>query len=44
MNIFQSEHEVHDIMKIDNWFEACQYEIEKSGGQNDQLLIMLFLT
>ena len=22
MNIFRSEHEVHDIMKINNWFEA----------------------
>ena len=38
MNIFRSEHEGHDIMKINNWFEAHQDEIEKSGGQNDQLL------
>ena len=44
MNIFRSEHEGHDIMKINNWFEARQDEIEKSGGQNDQLLIMLFRT
>ena len=44
MNTFCSEHEGHDIMKINNWFEACQYEIEKAGGQNDQLLIMLFRT
>ena len=29
-------------MRINNWFEACQDEIEKSGGQNDQLLIMIF--
>ena len=42
MNIFLSEHEGHDIMNINNWFEAHQDEIEKSGGQNDQLLIMLF--
>ena len=44
MNIFRSEHEGHDIMNINNWFEACQDEIEKAGGQNDQLLIMLFRT
>ena len=37
MNIFRSEHEGHDIMKINLWFEACQDEIEKYGGQNDQL-------
>ena len=42
INIFCSEHEGHDIMKINNWFEARQDEIEKSGGQNDQLLIVLF--
>ena len=24
MNIFRSEHEGHDIMKINNWFESCQ--------------------
>ena len=41
-NIFRYEHEGHNIMKINNWFEARQYEIEKSGGQNDQLLITLF--
>ena len=29
-------------MKINNFFEARQDEIEKAGGQNDQLLIMLF--
>ena len=44
MNIFRSKHEGYDIMKINNWFEACQDEIEKSGGQNDQLLTMLFRT
>ena len=43
-NIFSSEHEVHDIMKINNWFEARQDDIEKSGGQNDKLFIMLFRT
>ena len=42
MNIFLSEHEGRDIMKINNWFEARQDEIEKSGGQNDQLWIILF--
>ena len=42
MNIFRSEHEGHDIMKINNWFEAHQDEIEKSGGQNNQLLIKIF--
>ena len=31
MNIFRSEHEGHDIMKINNWFEARQDEIEKDG-------------
>ena len=31
-------------MKINHWFEARQYEIEKAGGQNYQLLIMLFWT
>ena len=44
MNIFCSEHEVHDIMNINNWFETRQDEIEKAGGQKDQLLIMLFRT
>ena len=44
MNIFCSEHEGHDIMKINNCFEAHQDEIEKSGGKNDQLLIVLFRT
>ena len=44
MNIFISEHEGHDIMKINNLFEARQYEIEMAGGENDQLLIMLFQT
>ena len=29
-------------MKINSLFEARQDDIEKSGGQNDQLLIMLF--
>ena len=29
MNIFRSEHEGHDIMKINNWFEARQDEFEK---------------
>ena len=27
-------------MKINNWFEARQYDIEKVGGKNDQLLVM----
>ena len=31
-------------MKINNWFEARQDEIEKVGGQNYQILIMLFRT
>ena len=44
MNIFLSDHEGRYIMKINNWFEARQYEIEKAGEQNDQLLIMLFRT
>ena len=44
MNIFRSEHEGHNITKINHLFEACQYEIEKAVGQNDQLLIMLFRT
>ena len=44
MNSFRSEHEGHEIMKINHWFEARQDEIEKYGGQNDQLLIMLFRT
>ena len=44
MNIFCSEHEGHDIMKINNCFIARHDEIEKSGGKNDQLLIMLFRT
>ena len=34
----------HNIMKINNLFEARQDEIEKYGGQNDQLSIMLFRT
>ena len=42
MNTFRSEHEGLDIMMINNWFEASQDEIEKSGGQKNQLLIMLF--
>ena len=42
MNVFHSEHEVHNIMKIDNWFESRQDDIEKARGQNGQLLIMLF--
>ena len=42
--MFRSEHEVHDIMKINNWFEARQDDNKKSGGQNNQLLIMLFWT
>ena len=37
MNIFRSEHEGHDIMNINSCFEARQDEIEKYGGQNDQL-------
>ena len=41
MNIFCSEHEGRDIMKTNHWFEARQDEIEKAGGHNDQLLIML---
>ena len=40
MNIFSSEHEGHDIMKINNWFEALQDKIEKSGEKNNQLIIM----
>ena len=44
MNVFRSNYEGHDIMKINNWFEARQDEIEKYGGQNDQLLIMLLRT
>ena len=44
LNIFRSEHEGHYIMKINNWFEACQDEIEKARGQNDQILIMIFRT
>ena len=44
MNIFRSDHEGHDIMRINNWFEARQDEIEKSVGQNNQLLIVLFRT
>ena len=42
MKHFCSEHEGHDIMKINKWFEARQDDIEKAGGQNDQLLSMLF--
>ena len=44
MNIFRSEHEGHDIIKINNWVEARQDDIEKSRGKNDLLLIMLFRT
>ena len=44
MNIFRSEHEGHNIMNINNWFEAHQYDIEKAGGKDDQILIMLFQT
>ena len=44
MNIFRPEHECHDIMNINHWFEARQDEIVKTGGQNDQLLIILFWT
>ena len=33
MNIFHSEHEGHNIMKINNWFEARQDEIEKPEGK-----------
>ena len=44
MNIFRSDHEGQDIMKINNWFEARQDEIKNFGVQNDQLLIMLFRT
>ena len=33
MNIFRSEHECHDITKINNWFESHQDEIEKAGGK-----------
>ena len=35
-NIFCSEHEGHDIMKIKNWLEARQDENEKAGGKKDQ--------
>ena len=42
MNIFRSEHEGHDITKMNNWFEARQDEIKKAVGKNEQLLIMLF--
>ena len=31
-------------MKINNWFEANQDEIEKAGGKNDQLLIIILRT
>ena len=44
MNIFCSKHEGHDITKIKNWFESRQYDIEKSGMQKNQLLIVLFQT
>ena len=44
MNIFRSEHEGQDILKINCCFEARQDEIEKAGGQSDQILIMLFRT
>ena len=37
MNIFLSEHEGHDITKINNWFESCQYDIEKNGRQKDHI-------
>ena len=43
-DVSRSGHEGHDITKINNWFEACQDKIEKHGGKNDQLLIMLFRT
>ena len=33
MNIFCSENEGHDIMKINNWFEDFQDEIEKLEGK-----------
>ena len=44
LNIFPSEHEGHDIMNINNWFEARQDDIEKARGKNGPLLIMLFRT
>ena len=44
MNIFCSAHEGHDIMKINNRFEARQDENEKSREQKNQLLIMHFQT
>ena len=44
MNIFRSEHEGHNITKINTWFESCQDGIGKAGRQNDQLLIILFWT
>ena len=44
MNFFRFEHEGHDIMKINNWFEALQDKIEKSGEKNNQLIIILIRT
>ena len=44
MNIFRSKHEGHDIVNINNWFQARQDDIEKYGNQSYQLLIMLFRT
>ena len=32
-NIFRSKHEGHDIVKINNWFETCQDEIEIPEGK-----------
>ena len=44
MNIFLSEYEGNDVMKINNRFEARQDDIGKAGEQKDQLLIMLLRT
>ena len=33
MNIFCSDHEGHNIMNINHWFEARQYEIENLEGK-----------
>ena len=33
MNIFRSEHEGHDIMNINNWFEARQDDTERPEGK-----------
>ena len=35
MNTFCSEHEGHNIMKINSLFEARQDDIEKARGQNN---------